>query len=620
MKLVIAAILLLPLTGALFNVLGGLKLPRRVVEAVACLSVGAAFAASVYAFVGMQGPVTAVYYDWLSAGGLHVPVSFVFDGLSGTMCVMVTGVSFLIHVYAVGYMEHEGGHARFFALLNLFVFSMLVLVLAAGLPLLYVGWEGVGFCSYMLIGFWYDEDANCNAGRKAFVVTRIGDVALGVAMLWLFHLTGTLEIASINSAASAIPVATATAIGILLLAGAAGKSAQLPLTVWLPDAMAGPTPVSALIHAATMVTAGVYLLSRMFPVISMSGTALAAIAIVGCVTAFYSGTTALMQRDIKKMLAYSTISQIGYMVMGVGAGALAGSLFHLLSHAFFKALLFMSAGYIIHALSGERDIFKMGGLMERLPAAFWSFVAGGLALCAAPGTAGFFSKDEILGATFSHHTPLYYGLWALGELTAFITTVYVFRVIFLVFGGDVKTSPGKPSRLMVVAMVPLIILSLGGGLINLPKSLHGSELLGGLLESQGLAGFKLSDGPWTLTLFAALLPVAAVVLTYVFYVRYTELRERLAERYAWLCRFLYSGWGLDGLFQAVFVRPYGRAADLLWRGVDEGVIDHAVNDVAHGMAGSAGLLRRSVTGRTSTYLTGVLLGAAVILAYIAWGV
>jgi len=619
-KAVMALIPLLPLTGALVNMLAGPRMPRRAVEAVACLSVGGAFAAAVYALVRMPETVTVPYYTWLSFGGFDAPVSLSLDGLSGVMCVMITGVSALIHLYAVGYMEHYGGHARFFGLMNLFVFSMLVLVLAANLPLLYLGWEGVGFCSYMLIGFWYEKGENCDAGRKAFVVTRIGDVALGVAVLWLFYITGSTDISSINASAGTIPAATATIIGLLLLTGAAGKSAQLPLTVWLPDAMAGPTPVSALIHAATMVTAGVYLLARLFPVLSVSETALAAVAVVGCVTAFYAATTALMQRDIKKVLAYSTISQIGYMVLGVGAGALTGAMFHLLTHAFFKALLFMSAGYIIHALRDEQDIFRMGGLMSRLPVAFWSFVAGSLALCAAPATAGFFSKDEILLAVFSHGSGLYYALWAVAELTAFITTLYIFRVIFLVFGGEPKAKPEKPSGLMGAAMLPLILLSLFGGLINLPGHLRGGELLGGFMASHGLSEDVHHEASWALMGIGSIVPVAALMLAYFLYVKSPAFREELGRRYEAVCRFLYSGWGLDGLYGRALVRPYGRIADMLWNRVDEGIIDRSADAAGLGMAHAAGFIRRSVTGKTSTYLAFVLLGAAAILAYIAWGV
>src|SRR5512143_3402784 len=430
---------LLPLVGAAVNGIAGWKLPRRVVEAVACASVGGSFISALLVFVRMHNPLILRVGDWLTFGWFSAPFTLYFDALSGSMALMVTGVSFIIHLYSVGYMRGEEGYARYFTLLNLFVFSMLVLVLSANLPLMYLGWEGVGFCSYALIGFWYKDPANATAGRKAFIVTRVGDVAFGVALIWLYYFAGTTAITGINQMAQAsMPVATATFIGLLLLFGASGKSAQLPLTVWLPDAMAGPTPVSALIHAATMVTAGVYLLMRLFPVIHVSPTATAAVATVGALTAFYAATAAAAQRDIKRVLAYSTISQIGYMVLAVGASAVPAALFHLFEHAFFKALLFMAAGCVIQAMHEEHDIFKMGGLMTRMPVAFWCFLAGSLALAAAPGTGGFFSKDEILSSLMADGSIFPTALWVAAELTALITAFYIFRVVFLVFTGAPK--------------------------------------------------------------------------------------------------------------------------------------------------------------------------------------
>ncbi len=449
-------ILALPLAGAVINGLVGWKLNRRVVEIIACASVGAAFVYAIRAFQMSGSPADIVFADWLSFSWFSAQIGVRLDVLSASMALMVTGVSFLIHVYSAGYMKDDPGYARYFTLLNLFVFSMLLLVLADNLPLMFVGWEGVGFCSYALIGFWYSDIANANAGRKAFIVTRIGDVAFGMAIIWLSYFAGTTNTSDINAAAQAtMPVATATFIGLLLLFGAAGKSAQLPLTVWLPDAMAGPTPVSALIHAATMVTAGIYLLMRLFPVISMSKTAMAVIAGVGAVTALYAATVALVQRDIKKVLAYSTISQIGYMALAVGAGSVGASLFHLITHAFFKALLFMGAGCVIQAMHEEHDIFKMGGLAARMPVVFWSFLAGAIALAAAPGTAGFFSKDDILTAVFSQGTLYYYILWAMAELTALITTLYIFRVVYLVFLDKPKGEPHAIPAIMPATIIPL---------------------------------------------------------------------------------------------------------------------------------------------------------------------
>jgi NADH-quinone oxidoreductase subunit L len=614
----VVLVVALPLLGAFINITAGWKLPRRVVEAVACASVAGSFAFAVTAFYRTQGISSVAVFDWLRFAGFDAPVRLSLDALSGTMAMMITGVSALIHVYSIGYMKDDPGYARFFALLNLFVFSMLMLVLASNLPLLYLGWEGVGFCSYALIGFWYKDPAKADAGRKAFVVTRVGDVSLGLALIWLFYLSGTTDIGGINLFAPSIPGRTATAVGLMLLFGAAGKSAQLPLSTWLPDAMAGPTPVSALIHAATMVTAGVYLMMRLLPVVSVSQTALAVTAIVGGLTAFYAATVALFQRDIKKVLAYSTMSQIGYMFLGVGAGVVAGPLFHLFTHAFFKALLFMGAGCIIHALHEEQDMFKMGGLMYRMPVVFWCFLAGGLALCAAPGTAGFFSKDEILMSVMSHGSTLYTALWALGEFTALITALYVFRAVYLVFMGKLKTEPGKVSWIMVAMLVPLALLSLAGGLINAPVMLGGSMKLSALLGSQGFAVARPERQGWAMTAFAAAVPVAGLVAGYFFYAVVPAFRERLYEKYRLAAQLAFSGWGLDTLYEVVFVRPYGVMSRVLWKGVDEGVIDGGLEGVGTSIARLGTLMRASVTGRASVYITVVVAGGALILAFLAW--
>ncbi|HLO24979.1 MAG TPA: NADH-quinone oxidoreductase subunit L, partial [Geobacteraceae bacterium] len=400
MKLYLSLILLLPLLGGVVNALLGRKLPRRAVEVLACGAVWGAFACAFLTLLHYRGPVQVELLSWLAAFDLQAPVSLYLDPLSLVMMVMITFVCGLIHVYSIAYMAGDDGYVRFFSLLNLFVFAMLMLVLAENLPLLYLGWEGVGFCSYALIGFWYRDERNATAGRKAFIVTRIGDTAFGIAVVWIFQLFSTLSVTEINRMGFLVPADVVTGIGLLLLVGAMGKSAQMPLMVWLPDAMAGPTPVSALIHAATMVTAGVYLLARMFPLIGASPEAMAAIAVTGGGTAFYAATCALAQRDLKRALAYSTISQIGYMILGVGAGAITAATFHLLVHAFFKALLFLGAGCIIAAMHHEQDMFRMGGLGKRLPLTFWPFLAGGACLAGIPLTGGFFSKDSILAAVW----------------------------------------------------------------------------------------------------------------------------------------------------------------------------------------------------------------------------
>ncbi|WP_298267389.1 NADH-quinone oxidoreductase subunit L, partial [Geobacter sp.] len=418
MKLYLTLILLFPLLGGAINALVGRNLPRRLSEILACGVIWGAFVCALLAFGAYRGPVTVELATWLADFDFAAPITLYLDPLSLVMTLMITFVCGLIHVYAVGYMAEEGGHARFFALLNIFVFAMLVLVLAENLPLLYLGWEGVGFCSYALIGFWYTEKKNADAGRKAFITTRIGDTAFGIGIVWCFQLFRTESIAQINQMGSVVPVGVVTALGLLFLAGAMGKSAQVPLMVWLPDAMAGPTPVSAQIHAATMVTAGVYLMARMFPLFGASPVVMAAVAATGAATAFFGATCALAQRDLKRVLAYSTISQIGYMMLGVGCGAVTAATFHLLVHAFFKALLFLGAGCVITAMHHEQDIFRMGGLRTRMPVTFWAFLAGAACLAGLPPTGGFFSKDAILAAVWARGGLLYGGLFGLGLAAA----------------------------------------------------------------------------------------------------------------------------------------------------------------------------------------------------------
>lgn len=610
----------MPLAGAVINGLIGWKMTRRIVEAIACASVGAAFIYAIRAFQLSGSPTDIVFADWLSFSWFSAHIGVRLDVLSASMALMVTGVSFLIHVYSAGYMKDDPGYARYYTLLNLFVFSMLLLVLAGNLPLMFVGWEGVGFCSYALIGFWYADVNNANAGRKAFIVTRIGDVAFGVAIIWLIYFAGTTVTSEINAAAQAsMPVATATFIGLLLFFGAAGKSAQLPLTVWLPDAMAGPTPVSALIHAATMVTAGIYLLMRLFPVISISQTAMAVIAGVGAVTALYAATAALVQRDIKKVLAYSTISQIGYMALAVGAGSVSASLFHLITHAFFKALLFMGAGCVIQAMHEEHDIFKMGGLASRMPVVFWSFLAGATALAAAPGTAGFFSKDDILTAVFAQGTAYYYILWAMAELTALITTLYIFRVVYLVFLDNPKGEPRTIPVIMPITIIPLAVLSLAGGVINMPVFLGGSERLAKALASQGLGTLAPEGVPhFILAGITSAVFIAGLVLSYYLYAKKPEIRLRISARYAGIESFLFAGWRLDWLYNSLFVKPFGKVADVLWKRVDEGVIDDALDGLGSSLAGAGTFLRASVTGRASAYILATVIGATAILIYFTW--
>src|SRR5579859_8141765 len=486
---------LLPLAGAAINGLFGRRFPKAVVKLVALAFTAAAFAYAVWAALQgshMQLPHNeALPFDWIVAGNFHVPFGFYLDQLSTVMMLIVTGVGFLIHVYSVGYMEHEGGYYRFFAYLNLFMFFMLTLILANNYLLMFVGWEGVGLASYLLIGFFFLKDSAANAGKKAFIVNRIGDFGFLIAMFLMFQKFGSLNFSDVFKGASSLPVESAgagilTAIALLLLLGATGKSAQIPLYVWLPDAMEGPTPVSALIHAATMVTAGVYMVARSNVIFNRAPIALTVVAVIGCVTALFAATIGMAQTDIKRVLAYSTISQLGYMFLACGVAAYSAAIFHLMTHAFFKALLFLCAGSVIHALGGEQDMRNMGGLRQKIPITFWTMTFGTFAIAGFPPLAGFFSKDEILFQTWD--SP--YGskiLWAIGLVTAGITSFYMFRLWFMTFFGERREAEHGTGHdnhghandgdqihespwIMLVPLAILAFFSFTGGWVNIPKA------------------------------------------------------------------------------------------------------------------------------------------------------
>ena len=626
MKFFLALILLFPLCGGLFNSLIGRNLPRRVGETIACGVIWGAFACAVLAALQFSAPVKIEYASWLSAFDFKAPITLYLDQLSLSLTLMITFVCGLIHLYSVGYMKDDPSYARYFALLNIFVFAMLALILAENLPLLYLGWEGVGFCSYALIGFWYTEEKNATAGRKAFIVTRIGDTAFGIAMVWMYQLLGTVSITELNGMGLLVPTGTITAMGILLLIGATGKSAQLPLSVWLPDAMAGPTPVSAQIHAATMVTAGVYLLARMFPLIGSSPVTLAAIAVIGGVTAFYAATCACAQRDLKRILAYSTISQIGYMVLAVGAGALTASTFHLLTHAFFKALLFLGAGCVITALHHQQDIYRMGGLKSRLSAIYWPFLGGALCLAGFPLTGGFFSKDAILAAVIEHGGPIYTGLFALGLLTALLTAFYTFRMLFVVFHGASTPLSHRPvsgvEPIMNITLIPLAILGLFGGVLNLPENLGLHGFLSGFLGS--IPGFNgathVSSGDEiALQIMAATVCLIGLGLAWS---RYTGARRAISldveETGSPRSDFFLNGWYLDSLYRLLLIRPFVWLSRFLWKGIDEAGIDGTLDGLANFTARLGKLPAGCSSGRVATTLFGLAGGVCVVLMYVVW--
>ncbi len=605
---------LLPLLCGALNVLFGMRLPRQLSQAIAVGGVASSTVLTLVLWPLSAGAGTHVtLFTWLDSGTLHVPVEILFDPLSASMTLMVTGVSTLIHLYAIGYMHRDADYARFFALLNLFVFAMLTIVLADNLLLLFLGWEGVGFCSYALIGFWYREEKNASAGRKAFLVTRVGDVFLGIALLWLFKLFGTLSISGINAGASQLAPHILTLLVVLLLLGACGKSAQLPLMTWLPDAMAGPTPVSALIHAATMVTAGVYLLCRLFPLVSLSSTGLALISAVGAVTAFYAATCALAQREIKKVLAYSTMSQVGYMFLGVGTGAVAGSMFHLFTHAFFKALLFMGAGCIIHLCGEENDIFKMGGLRKKSPLVFWLFLAGALCLAGAPLSSGFFSKDGLLAAAYAHGTPFYLTIYILGAFTALLTAIYTFRLLYLVFGGTSRFTGdlhGLP-KLMTWPLIPLALIALFSGVLNLPEIFGGHQWLDHLLHAAGSGeSHPLSHmQEWTLAGIATALFAIGWAVAHWRYSRFTPAQEKKAVL------FFLHGWQADRLVHATLITPFAFLSRLFWQGADLAVIDGILESLGQGCQSAGERLRTLTTGRVSSYLASLAWGLLLFMLF-----
>ncbi len=627
MKSALITLLLFPLLGALVQVLGGRLLPRSLAEAA---SIGAICGALVMAVVACFLPRpqdTIPLLAWIQVDTFTAGLDVHWDALAAAMTLMVTFVSLLITLYSASYMRHEEGYGRYFCYLNLFVFFMLVIVLADNLLFLFVGWEGVGFCSYALIGFWYQDAMNAAAGRKAFLLTRIGDVGLLIAIALFFVTCRTLSIPAINAQAAGLSTGAALTLGLLLFWSATGKSAQLPLLVWLPDAMAGPTPVSALIHAATMVTAGVYLLIRLFPVLAMAPEVLQTIAVVGTVTALYAACAALVQRDIKRVLAYSTISQVGYMFLAIGAGDIIGSMFHLLTHAFFKSLLFLGAGCVIHALDEERDIARMGGaLAQRLPDVFILFLAGSLALGGVPPAAGFFSKGRILLATLQHDGLLYKALWGAATVTAFLTTLYTFRLFFMVFTGP-PVSPRDTPILPVPGMMrwllwPLALLAVLAGAFNLPVLQEGGGLLARALALTPGALPELGAThlfEWIVEGSDILLAGLGVLFAWRLYGPSDAFGWRRVDASANEgMAFLMSGFGLDRLYAWLVVRPYRRAAQFLWHDVDEMVLDRGLLRTVLLLPLFAKGLRLWSTGLLSTSLTMMVLGLTALLVFLTY--
>jgi NADH-quinone oxidoreductase subunit L len=630
---------LLPLAGAALNGLIGKRLPKSAVSLIACGSSGAAFAVAVAAVLDLLKHAPAdrhivnTLFTWISSGDFVARAEFLLDPLSSVMLLVVTGVGFLIHIYSIGYMHAEDGYYRFFSYLNLFLFSMLVLVLAGNFLLMFVGWEGVGLCSYLLIGYYFDRKSAGDAGKKAFIVNRVGDVGFILGIFLIFATFNSVDFFEvfhqIAEGSQRFPVEAQfgilTAIGLLLFVGATGKSAQIPLYVWLPDAMEGPTPVSALIHAATMVTAGVYMVVRCSPIFSRAPIALGVVAVVGIVTALMAATIGLVQTDIKRVLAYSTVSQLGYMFVAVGVGAFSAGIFHLMTHAFFKALLFLGAGSVIHAMSGEQDLMRMGGLRKHIPITFRTMFIGALAISGIFPLAGFFSKDEILWSAWANGHP---AIWAVGLATAGMTAFYMFRLVFLAFFGEERITEEARHHLhespltMTVPLMALAVLSVVGGFVGLPAWM-GSNAFGQFLEpSLELARVSEHHGASHSmeALFAAVSIAVAIIgifVAYRLYIARPGSADALSRKFGGFYRLLFRKYYVDEIYDAAIINPtVAGSREVLWKGIDAQLIDGLVNGMGLSVQAWAAYLKNIQNGFVRSYATWILFGAVALLFYV----
>ncbi|GGK61767.1 NADH dehydrogenase subunit L [Rufibacter glacialis] len=624
---------LLPLIGFLINGLGNRKLPKGLAGLVGCATVIGSFLLSLYLFFGFEGygnrPYTTDIFNWISVGALKIPFSFQIDQLSLIMLLLVTGVGSVIHIYSAGYMSHDENFGKFFSFLNLFVFSMLLLVMGSNYVMMFVGWEGVGLCSYLLIGFWNKVTPYNNAAKKAFIMNRVGDLGFLLGIFLIFQTYGSVvygEVFNQASQLSEVNDGVVIAITLLLFVGAMGKSAQLPLYTWLPDAMAGPTPVSALIHAATMVTAGIYMVIRSNVLYTLAPVTLEFVAIIGLATALFAATIGLFQNDIKKVLAYSTVSQLGYMFLALGVMAYSSSLFHVLTHAFFKALLFLGAGSVIHAMSGEQDLRKMGGLKKALPITFLTFLIGTLAISGIPPFAGFFSKDELLAHVFMHSKVM----WAFGLLTSFMTAFYMFRLLYLAFFGNFRGTEEQRQHLhespavMTIPLIILAILSTIGGFMGLPAVFSQNHLLGNFLSPiyelarravpSAFEAHHLShETEYILMAISVAVAVVAIILAYFIYGKKRTVPAEEGAALSPLHKLVYNKYYVDELYNGLIVKPVMGLSTGLYRFVERGIIDPIVNGFGKGVLGGGRSLRFVQSGATGSYLLLMVLGIALIL-------
>jgi len=621
----------LPLLSTIILAVFGRKLPKAYVSFQACFAVLASFILSVISLVGLlqtgqeHYPLVKNLFTWIQAGSFKANLSLQFDPLTAIMVLVVSGVGFLIHVYSVGYMADDEGYKRYFTYMNLFTFSMLLLVMASNLVLMFVGWEGVGLCSYLLIGFWFEKHSAANAGKKAFIVNRVGDAGFLIGILFILTHVGSTEFTAINKAVAGglLGPAVITLVALLFSVGAIGKSAQIPLYIWLPDAMEGPTPVSALIHAATMVTAGVYMVSRMSFLYTSSAISGQVVAVIGGITALFAATMALTQNDIKRVLAYSTISQIGYMFIGCGVGAYAAGMFHLYTHAFFKSLLFLAAGSVMHAMSGELNMQKMGGLRKYLPLTYPTFLIGAIAIAGIPFLSGFFSKDAILTQAFASGNYFVYGLGILG---AVLTSFYMFRLIFLTFHGKERLDPiakkhiHESPPMMTIPLVLLAIFSILAGYVGLPAA-FGKNLdwFGHFLEPvlrTGHTPHLSMPIEWLLIFIATSVAVIGIFIAYIFYIKNPKIPHDLVKKFPFVYKLLYNKYYVDEAYDAVIVNPTIKGSKIVYDHFDLKVIDGAVNKTGTSVRFAGKMLSYLQTGLLKDYALIFLIGAIIVIGIV----
>ena len=627
---------LFPAVGFAINLFGGRRMAKGTVGWIACGAIGLSFLVSLLVFIDLLNlppanrSVEKILYTWILSGEFQANVGFLVDPLSMVMMLVVSGVSLIIHIYSYGYMKEDPDFPRYFTYLNLFVFFMLVLVSANNFLLLFVGWEGVGLCSYFLIGFWYEKKSASDAGKKAFIVNRIGDYGFLLAIFLVFVTFGTIDFKAVFAAAPgkvAVGGEIITLITLLLFMGATGKSAQIPLYTWLPDAMEGPTPVSALIHAATMVTAGVYMVARCHILFLMAPAALLVVAVIGAATAIFAASIGLAQNDIKRVLAYSTISQLGYMFLACGVGAFTAGIFHLMTHAFFKALLFLGAGSVMHAMAGELDMRKMGALKPHMPRTYWTFLIATLAISGIFPFAGFFSKDEILWQALNQGG---WPFWLIGAAAALMTATYMFRAVFMTFHGKSRVKPEVAHHLhespgmMTVPLMLLAILSVIGGFIGFPILEGGNRFAEFLAPVFALpAGFpKAVDAGHHAVSFEVVMMIVSmgiagmgIYLAYRMYIKNPALPDRLAERYAAPYKLIANKYWVDELYHFLFVGPLIRLSVFLWRFFDDLVVDGIVNGVAALFRGGSEVFKKLQTGNVQNYALSILVGIVLMIGY-----